>query len=263
MTRFIHPLWGYELTIPADWVHTSHSGTEAFAPPVDILAPGAISPGSAQLLVSAEWNWARTEVEPLWERHLALTAGMLGARKVGSAPWHMSGAAGMEAEILLPKREEKRLWAGILLHNFMVLKFVVVHPLKDRTWFEPLATETIKSLKFLNRVLGLEQTPEGLPLPPGYSPIPPRAVVPDIPDPARWRAFDGAASVGALQAFYLREAPVYNWELEEYAPFPGSDIGFARFRLRQAGKTIIVGLMPFADEDGAEGERGKLVVKLP
>lgn len=262
MTRFQQVLWGYELQYPEDWVHTAHGGTEAFSPLVDTLVPGQISPSSGQLLISAEWNWSRTPVEPLWQRHLAMTAGMIGARKVGSAPWHMAGGAGMEAEILLPKREEKRLWAGILLYRFIVLKFAVVHPLKDRDWFEPQATEMIKSLKFLNRVLGLETTKEGIPLPPGYTPVPPAEVIPDIEDPASWRAFDGAGAVGGLQAFYLREAPVYNWEIEEYVPFPGADIGFARFRMRQGQKTVILGLMPFGDVSDPSANRGKLVIKF-
>jgi hypothetical protein len=258
-----HALWGYQLTYPDGWVHQTFLDTDIFASRSEALDADYIGPEAGQLVVRGEWNWSRQPVEPFWTRHIGMLAGMAGARKVGSAPWILGRATGLEAEIVLPKKENMRLWTGILARDFRILKFVVIHPLEERARFEPVATKIITSLRFPNRILGLETGPEGLPLPPGYSPADPQEILPDIAQPELWRAYEGESAVGALQAFFLREAPVYNWEVEEYLPFPGgSELGFARLRLRRGERVITLGIMPFDREKVSTSSPAKLVLKL-
>jgi hypothetical protein len=136
------------------------------------------------------------------------------------------------------------------MQDFRVLHFMVAHPKEVREQFEPIITKVITSLRFPGRILGIKTSPEGLPLPPGYTSTDPKRIVTDIADPENWRAYAGEAGVGALQAFYLRELPVHNWELVEYAPFPGpSELGFARLSLRKDNLQMTLGLMPYAESE--------------
>ena len=170
---------------------------------------------------------------------------MLGAKEVGSAPWKIGEAAGLEAEIVLPKKDNQRLWTGILMRDFRVIHFMVTHPKEVREEFEPVATKLISSLRFPARILGIKVSREGVPLPPGYTAVDPKSILPDISDSEKWRAYSGTDGIGALQAFYLREIPIHNWDIAEYVPFPGSsDLGFARFQLRRDNKQITLGIMP-------------------
>jgi hypothetical protein len=122
---------------------------------------------------------------------------------------------------------------------------MVTHPKEVKEQFEPVATKIISSLRFPDRILGIETSTEGLPLPPGYMSAEPRSILPDISDPEQWRAYSGRDGIGALQAFYLRELPIHDWEITEYIPFPGaSDLGFARLQLRKGDKQITLGIMP-------------------
>jgi hypothetical protein len=258
MSVFRHILWGYELTYPDHWTHQSVQDADAFAPPVPTLtaeeadgvmdAVGAGYEGleAGQLLVRGEWNWERQPIEPLWNRHIGMMAGMIGAKKVGSAPWKLGEATGLEAEIVLPKKDNQRLWTGILMRDFRVLHFMVTHPKEIRDQFQPIATKVISSLRFPNRILGIKTNREGIPVPPGYKAVAPESVLTDIADPANWRAYSGQAGIGALQAFYLREGPIHNWEMEEYVPFPSSaELGFARLQLRRREIKITLGMMPY------------------
>jgi hypothetical protein len=186
----------------------------------------------------------------------------MGAREVGSAPWQMGGAAGFEAEIVLPKRENKRLWTGILSHGFLVLKFMVLHPKEARHFFEPHATRIISSLRFPDAIPGLPTTADGLPIPPEYSPAAPSQIVADIQDPEHWQAYEGQAETGALQAFYLREAPNYSWKIEEFVPFPSeNNPGFARFLLSKGGRSLVLGIMPSGEAQVSASSPGNLVIK--
>lgn len=262
MAKFQHILWGYELTFPEDWAHKTTQEAEVFSATYQALESNYIGEKSGQLMVSAEWNCARQPIEPIWNRHIGMVAGMLGARQVGSAPWQMSGGTGFEAEIVLPKRDNKRLWAGILMRDFIVLKFAVVHQKEERNWFEPLATQIISSLRFLNRVYGVPVTREGLPLPPEYTSTEPAKVVNDITNPDQWRAYDGASGVDALQAFYLRELPIHGWAVEEYAPFPSAaNLGFARLKLSKHQKSATLGLLPFSQEAITASSPAKIAIK--
>jgi hypothetical protein len=263
MPGFQHLLWGYELTYPVDWVHRSIADTEGFASIPEAFEAGYEGPNAGQLLVRAEWNGARQPVEPLWNNHIGMMAGMMGAKDVGSAPWMIGGATGFEAEIKLPQKENRRLWAGILEREFIVLHFMVTHPHQERSWFEPAVTKVISSLSFATHTQGVHLIPEGLPLPPGYVTIDPVTVLPDIANPGAWRAFDGADQIGALQAFYWREAPNYGWQLLEFIPFPSSvsDLGFARISLSKEGRSAILGLMPFGEENLTSASPARIVVK--
>ena len=186
---------------------------------------------------------------------------MIGAKKVGSAPWSLAGGRGYEAEIVLPKKNPRRLWAGILAYDFVVLHFMVTHPKEERQQFEPLATDIITSLSFLAEVPGLATSPVGLPLPPGYQPVDPTGILDDISDPEDWLAYDGDAPIPALQAFYLREAPNYGRQLEEYVPYPShSGLGFARLRLVKDEQVLGLGLLPYAPASG-EIPLGRVAVK--
>jgi hypothetical protein len=248
MTVFQHILWGYKLTYPDHWTHQPVQDTDAFS---DALASNDEGLNAGQLLVRGEWNWERKPIEPLWNRHIGLMAGMIGAKQVGSAPWKLGDATGLEAEIVLPKKDNQRLWTGILMHDFRVLHFMVTHPKEIRETFEPAATKVISSLRFLYQISGIKTTREGIPLPPGYEAVDPKSILADISDPQNWRAYSGSAGIGALQAFYIREVPIHNWDMEEYVPFPSSsELGFARFQLRRSNLKITLGLMPY-DPSGA------------
>lgn len=246
MTVFQHILWGYELTYPEGWLHQEVQDSDAFVTTTDALDLYYSGSDAGQLLVRGEWNWQRQPIEPLWNRHIGMLAGMMGAKEVGSAPWKLGDAVGIEAEIALPKKDNMRLWTGILKHDFRVLHFMVAHPKEVREQFEPAATKIIASLRFPNRILGIKASRENIPLPPDYSLVDPQTILTDISNPENWRAYAGNAGIGALQAFYLREASIHNWEMDEYVPFPSSsDLGFARFKLQRDNLKIMLGLMPF------------------
>ncbi len=249
-TLFQHILWGYEFSYPDHWIHQEVQDADAFAPHVlatpDALEPSYSGPDAGHLLVRGEWNWQRQPVEPLWNQHIGKLAGMLGAKQVGSASWKLGEAVGLEAEIVLPKKDNQRLWAGILMRDFRVLHFMVTHPKEVRDQFEPVVTKIISSLHFPNRMPGIKASREGLPLPPGYEPVDPQSILADISDRENWRAYAGKSGIGALQAFYLREVPIHNWDTEEYIPFPGpSDLGFARLQLRKDDLKIMLGILPY------------------
>jgi hypothetical protein len=263
MPVFQHILWGYELTYPDDWVHQVVQDADGFAAIPEALDSEYFGPDAGQVMVRGEWNWARQPVEPFWNRHIGMLAGMLGAKQVGAAPWRIRNATGIEAEIVLPKRDNRRLWAGILARDFRILHFMVTHPKEDRQRFDPLATAIISSLRFPNRFLGIKQTRDGLPLPPGYTPVDPQSVIHDIADPQHWQAYDGQAGIGALQAFYLRESPIHDWEIDEYVPFPSSsDLGFARLSMHRADQRVTLGILPFDTGKVTSSSPGKLVIKV-
>lgn len=263
MKRFQHKLWGYELHYPDDWAHRSLPAYEAFAANPAALERGFEGAQPGHLLVSAEFNAGRKPVQPVWTHHLGMVAGMLGAKQVGSAPWHMGGGVGFEAEVRLPKKEQQRLWTGVLERGFTLLKFFVQHPLEDRGWFEEPVTGIIKSLRFPESVEGVEVNEAGIPIPPGYEPADPRAVIPDIEESANWLGYEGESSVGGLQAFYLREAQAAGWEMGEFVPFPAEPgLGFARLTLAKGEKEAVVGILPVGKETVGANSTGTVVIKI-
>lgn len=263
MGRFIQPLWGYALTYPDDWVHRAVDDVEGFAPVGEAFEPDE-KETSGHLLVQAEWNARLQPVEPLWKAHIARVAVMLGTKNIGSAPWSLSGATGFEAELALPKKENKRLWVGFLSHTSVVLKFMLSHPLEQRPTYDSVVTEMLKSLRFLDRIEDLPVHESGIPLPPECTPIDPLQVLSDISESEGWVVFDSPHPIDALQAFYQREAPVHGWEIETFQPFPGEhNLGFSRMRLRREQQVIAMGLLPYREGAGERSPRGHIAFQIP
>jgi hypothetical protein len=245
MTIFQNIFWGYEITYPDFWLYKQSSDTDCFIKSSESLDPLYEGEDAGQIAIRGEWNWAQKDIKPIWNEHIGLVAGLIGAKNIGSAPWRISDAIGLEAEIVLPKKDPRRLWTGILAHGFCVLHFMVIHPKEVREQFEPAATKLISSLRFPDTFADIAVTPEGIPIPPSYRKTDPKLVINDIDDPSIWCAYDGEAGIGALQSFYLRELPKHNWEISEYVPFTiASDLGFARYKLRKDQQNLVLGLMP-------------------
>ncbi|MCJ7701717.1 MAG: hypothetical protein MUO62_09055 [Anaerolineales bacterium] len=258
MAIYQQPFWGYELDLPDSWVHQTIQDTEGFASIPEALQPEYEGPNLGHLLIRGEWNCSLQAIEPRWNQHLARLAIMLGAKNLGSAQWRMAGAIGFEAEIMLPTKTKKRLWVGILGKNTTILHFMVTHWMEERQWFEPLATEVISSLRFVDRAARINTDETGLPIPPGYQPTHPKTILPDIADLKPWRAYQGTASVGGLQAFYVREIPNHGWEVDEYVPYPSQvDLGFARLKLHKGNYQLTLGILPF----GESPTTGVIVIK--
>jgi hypothetical protein len=259
MKSFQQTFWGYELEIPDDWVHRPLEDADGFAATSEALELGYEGSNLGHILVRGEWNWQRQPIEPIWKQHMTRLSIMLGAKKVGSAPWTMGGGLGLEAVIQLPKKVDNRLWTGILAFRDIVLHFMVTHKKDERQWFEPLATQVLSSLRFINKADHLDLNENGLPLPPGYTPTDPKSILADLSDLEPWQAFEGNASPGALQAFYTREAPAHGWKLQEYVPYPepSSGLGFARYKFHKSGKTYTLGIFPFGEKNPV----GKVVIK--
>jgi hypothetical protein len=264
MTLFQHILWGYELTYPDPWIHQQAQDTDVFVAPNSPLDPYYSEQDGAQVVIRGEWNWSRQKVEPLWNQHIGKLAGMLGAKNVGSAPWHFRDASGLEAEIVLPKKDNRRLWTGVLTREFLVLHFLVTHPKEARETFEPAATKLITSLRFPIHIPNLITSAEALPLPPNYTQVDPQSILDDILEPQSWRAYQGNAGIGALQSFYIRELPAHHWTIQEYVPFPGaSELGFARLKLKRDNINLTLGIMPSViPESGADSGGANIVYKI-
>ncbi len=259
MALFRNPLWGYELNYPDVWAQKSRLGLDGFAPKAESLdQAGDVNDQAAHILVRGEFNGKGENIMPLWNQHITKTSIILGAKNIGSSPFSMGGANGFEAEIQLPQKSNRRLWIGILAQKTLILHLLVSHPRDERDAVEPLATQTIASLKFLDGVKSLETDADGLPVPPQYAAVPPQTLVPDAADEKLWRAYEGSADLGALQHFYYRELPNFGWEISEFIPFPNQvNVGFARLRIHKDDLTATLGILPF----GEKNPTGKVVVK--
>jgi len=260
---FVHPLWGFAIALPSGWVHRHVQDGDAFAEIEAAFDPGYAGPLAGHVILQAEWNGLRREVEPIWQDHLARVAVMLGAKQVSSAPWRIGPAIGLEAEIALPRQDPNRLWLGVLSHDLVVLKALVSHPLERRAAFEPQATAILRSLRFLRGVDGLPRHTCGLPLPPESTPVPAADVLTDLGAEGVWDAYETPHSVGALQAFYWREAPAAGWEITSFQPFPGDHPHpFARLGLRKAQAVVALGILPGAPDAAGEGLRTRLALNV-
>ena len=260
MATFQNPLWGFELTYPDDWAQQTNADADGFAQNGEAFDQvGSVNEQAAHMLVRGEFNGKRSPIAPLWNQHIAKLSIMLGAKKLGASPFSMGGANGFEAEIQLPKKVNRRLWAGILVRETAILHFMVSHPRDERADFEPQATQIISSLRFLARVEGLAKNAENLPLPPDYQAVDPATLVPDAKDDDSWQAYEGKSDMGALQNFYYRELPQHGWEISEFIPFPNQvEVNFARLRIRKDDLTVTLGILPF----GEKKPLGKIVVKF-
>lgn len=244
------PLWGYEIDLPPGWNHQRFSGRDGFAADPEAFESGYMGDTLAQLLMQGEWNSLHKPADQLWNRHLGRTTTLLGAKKISTAPWEMAGAAGFEAEIVLPQKTRKRIWAGLLEKGELVLTFLVLHWKENRETMEPLLSEIISSLRLIHSAEGINHTPEGLPLPPGAQAVSPDQIIDDIQNPALWSAYQGPFPPGSLQAFYLRELPHSSWRVKEYIPFPNQiDIPFARIQLTKGREQLTLGLLPGSGEE--------------
>jgi hypothetical protein len=258
MITFQQPLWGYELDLPNDWVHQTLQEAEGFARHPEALQPNYEGKLLGHLLIRGEWNWRRQTLEPLWNQHVTKLSVMLGAKKLGTSPWILNAGRGFEAEIQLPKKTKKRLWIGILAFDAIILHLMVTHWQEERDVFEPVATKIIQSLRFVNQVNNVTLNGMGCPIPPGYSITNPKNFLNDIENAASWQAYDGQDDVGALQAFFLRELPIYGWQIREYVPYPAqTNLDFARFSVKKQEQTLMVGILPI----GEEKKEGKIVIK--
>jgi hypothetical protein len=256
---FQHPLWGFELTYPDSWVHASHEGIDGFAPDMTAFAAADFdSAQAAHLLVRGEWNGYREPIAPRWNQYITKLSIMLGAKRLGSAPFRIGDAAGFEAEIQMPRKRQRRLWVGILARETVILHFTVSHAFDVRSEIEPIATQIIASLKFPPQTEGIRANPRGIPLPPGYTVTDPLSLIPDIPAPENWQAYTGGSDIGALQAFYYRELPNFGWEILEFIPYPNQvEINFARLSIHRDGSSATLGILPTTHKQ----PRGDIVIQ--
>ena len=263
MAVFQHVAWGYELTYPDAWIHATLGEVEGFAAIPEALTPDYDGKLSGQVLVRADFNGLGQPIEPIWTRHIGMLAGWLGAKDVGSSDWRIGQAVGLEAEIVLMKKDDRRLWSGILTRRLTILHFIVLHLKEEYEIYQQEASKIIASLRFPQEVAGVLTSAEGLPLPPDFEPIPPQDILDDIEEPARWRAFDGVESIGALQAFFLREAVNYGWTIADFGAYPDpTGPGFARFVLEKKDKRITLGLLPYRSEETGIAQPARIVYKL-
>lgn len=250
MKTFQHQLWGFEIDIPETWQHMQFGEKDGFAEDPKAFRSDYQGEKLAQLLINGEWNSLNQPIHDIWQNHVGKTALMLGAKNLGSAVWEMAGVQGYEVEIVLPKKSPNRLWAGILENGLMVLTFLVLHLKGNREEMEPLLSRIISSLRYVNHTDGIISNSYGFPLPSLAKPIDPLLIVDDIQDPENWEAYQGKFSVGSLQAFYNRELPGFDWQVNRYVPFPNpGNLPFARLMVEKDDLSYSLGLLPGPDED--------------
>jgi hypothetical protein len=123
---FQNPLWGFELTYPDGWVHKSYADTDGFAKNIDAFNQvGAVNELAAHLLVRGEWNGRREPIAAFWNQHITKLSVMLGAKKLGAAPFSMGGAMDLRLKFSCPNVGTAacgwEFWRGIRL--FYILWF--------------------------------------------------------------------------------------------------------------------------------------------
>ncbi len=246
MPLFQQHYWGYEIAYPDDWVHATHEDVEAFAMHTQALDTRYDGPGMGYLLVRAEFNPYRRPIEPLWAQHLTKIAVMHTAKKVGSAPLEVGNLKGFEAELLLPRRDDRRMWVGILSAGGIILHLMVMHRKAEKEAFQPAVTRMVYSLRFAPRVEGVSLSPGGMPLPAGYREAALQEVYPQAEGDAGWEAYTGKAQADALQIFYLREAPASGWEMLAFYPYPNreKEIRHAQLVLHKESLGSVVHIFP-------------------
>jgi hypothetical protein len=263
MSTFQHPLWGYEVTYPDDWVHATHGDVEAFAPHSAALDIHYEGERMGYLLLRAELNPYQKPIEPLWAEHLTRIAVMHAAKKVGSSLFTVGNAKGFEAELLLPRRENKRLWVGILSAGGIILHLMVMHRKTERAAFQPIVSKIVASLRFAASVSDVRVTPRGMPIPASCVPAPVEELFPQANPEDQWEAYRGGGAADALQIFYLREAPAHGWESLAYFPFPGKtpDITYATLLLHKEGIGAAVHILPVGKDTPLS--EGNIVIQYP
>lgn len=239
---FQQHFWGYEITYPDHWVHATHGDVEAFALHPQALDVAYDGPRMGYLLIRAELNAYQMPLDTLWAEHLSRIAIMHGAKQVGSKPYFVGQSKGFAAELMLPRREDKRLWTAVLAAGGIVLHVLAMHRSSEALDFQPL----ISSLRYASLVSGVTLSARGMPLPTGSLPVEPADVFPDITAADHWETYRASAAVDALQIFYAREAPAHGWEVLGYSPYPNRDpaIQHASLVLYRDGCGAAVHLLP-------------------
>jgi len=261
MRAYQNVLWGYSLTYPDGWTIAEDGDAVILTTDAETYPTPRAEEEQGRVMIRPEWNPDRVEAQKLWNLHIGKIAGVIGAKRVGAAPWQLGALKGMEAELAMPKKDPLRLWTGILLHDRTIFHLLVTHHKLDREWFEPLATSIIRSLRV--HAPAAKPGEELLfPLPPGYSPVSPGDVLDDIADASAWQAFRGTATVAALQAFYTRELPSAGWDIAGYDPLPGTqEPGFARFALEREGVQVVLGILPTGDDMPPSTQVGTIILR--
>jgi len=245
MTNFYNPIWGYQLSYPDKWVHQTSGEVEAFAANHNALNKEYFGDDAGHLATRCEFNHTGESIDPIWNEHISKLSVMMGAKNIGAAPFSMGGGKGYEAEIVMPKKQNKRLWTGLLSYGYTILHLMVTHPLELRKQFEPIANDIVSSLRFISHVPNLPTTENRIPLPPHFDETDPTELLKDIKPNQEWHAYSGNASVDALQAFCLRELPKFGWEIIEFTPYPNTlDMPFARVHIQKDEHPISIGLIP-------------------
>lgn len=258
MKIFQHQLWGFQILLPEGWSHKNFKSIDGFAADSRAFESNYEGDTLAQLLINGEWNSLNKPVFDLWQTHLGKSSLMLGAKNIASAEWTMAGAKGFEVEVVLAKKNPRRLWAGILENGMLVLTFLVLHWKENREEMEPLISKIISSLRYLKKLDRVYLTEDDLPLPEPFSPTDPLEIMPDIQDPENWQAYQTEFSTGALQAFYLRELLPLGWNITRYVPYPNfGELPFAQVLMNKAGKVYSLGILP----QGEGGETGSIILK--
>ncbi len=116
--------------------------------------------------------------------------------------------------------------------------------------FEPLVSEVIKSLRFIDQAKGVSTTPEGIPLPSGITPADPNNIINDIHELEAWGTHQTQHPLNQLQAFYTRELVNYEWDIEEYIPYSNQgEHPFARLKVKKGDQSTLLGIIPGTETD--------------
>ncbi len=247
MPTFVHPLWGYALDYPEGWLWEEQGEVTAFAPHRAALTPDYEGADAGHLAIRPELNPYLRPIEPRWTEYITRVGIMKGAKKLGAAPLKVGNLEGYEAELLMPAKQNRRLWIGLLAAGGIILHLMLTHPKEAKDSFQGAASRMVQSLRFVARTEGVATDAHGLPLPPEYSPAPLEAVLADTSPDEGWQTYTGEAPIAALQAFYLRELPQHGWDISAYYPFPNrsADVRFASFLAERDGAQAIVALIPY------------------
>ncbi len=250
MPTFVHPLWGYALDYPDGWVWREDGEVVAFAAHEAALNLDYEGERLGHLVIRPELNPYLRPIEPLWTQYITRIAIMRGAKNMGSAPLRVGNLQGYEAELQLPQKSNRRLWVGLLAAGGIILHLMLTHRRDERDAFQAPASQMVRSLRFVARTEGVPATPWGVPLPPDYTPVAPQEVLADATPEQGWEAYQGAAPIAALQAFYLRELPQHGWQVETYYPYPNRspEVRFAGFGVRREDEQATVALIPHGEK---------------
>ncbi len=259
MPTFVHPLWGYALDYPNGWVWEEQGEVTAFGPHKDKLNTENLQQ-AGHFAIRPELNPYLRPIEPLWTEYITRVSIMKGAKKVGASPLKVGNLEGYESELLMPARQKRRLWVGLLAAGGIILHLMLTHPTDEKTIFQAPASRMVQSLRFVAHTASIATTAAGLPLPPQYHPTAVESVLADTTADQGWEAWTGDAPLAALQAFYLRELPHHGWKITAYYPFPNREpnIRFASFLAQRDDAQAIVALIPY----GSRPIRGHLAIRL-